>query len=66
MIKDKVDDIISKLTTGMADFIKLDTGRNFQAAKRSRQLILEIEKNDIKELKELIKQARVAREYIQK
>ncbi len=62
-IVDQVNGIVLKLNKAMPDFIKIDEGNNFQAAKRARKVILKVEKNDIPELKNSIKKARVAREY---
>lgn len=59
----QVNNINLKLNKAMPDFIKIDEGDNFQAAKRARKIVLSIEKNDIPKLKKSIKEARVAREY---
>ncbi len=62
-IVDQANGIVLKLNKAMPDFIKIDEGNNFQAAKRARKVVMEVEKNDIPELKNSIKKARVAREY---
>lgn len=62
-IVNQVNEVVLKLTTAMPDFIKIDNGNNFQAAKRARKVVLDIEKNSIPELKKNIKKARVSREY---
>lgn len=59
----QVNNVVLKLNRAMPDFIKIDNGDNFQAAKRARKIVLDIEKKDIPKLKESIKEARVAREY---
>lgn len=62
-IVDKANEIVLKITKAMPDFVKIDQANNFQAAKRARKIVMQIEKKDILELKQKIKDARVAREY---
>lgn len=59
----QVNNVVLKLNMAMPDFIKIDDGDNYQAAKRARKVVMEIEKKDIPKLKSSIKEARVAREY---